>query len=251
MKKVLYGCTAATLLVASVGLVGTAAAAYYNLVGQAQLVSPGAAGSNSAVSLLSDFNSSDPEQQISHIQFEVPDGLTFAQLAELSVEYNVTDDDCVPDSPRFQISIDIGGDGGDDGYIDVYVGEGADFTGCPANTWINSGNLIGNNDPDRYKYSGLTEFTFGDYDYMLNRFGDALVTGFVQLTVDNGWKFSDNEQEVLVDNVNINGEIFTFELSTPDEIASCKNGGWQELTREDRTPFKNQGSCIQYVAVGG
>jgi hypothetical protein len=31
---------------------------------------------------------------------------------------------------------------------------------------------------------------------------------------------------------------------------SCKNGGWQTLTRADGSPFKNQGDCIQYVNTG-
>jgi len=31
---------------------------------------------------------------------------------------------------------------------------------------------------------------------------------------------------------------------------ACKKGGWQLLAREDDTPFKNQGDCIQYVNTG-
>ena len=30
----------------------------------------------------------------------------------------------------------------------------------------------------------------------------------------------------------------------------CKNGGWENLTRDDDTGFKNQGDCIQYVNTG-
>ena len=30
----------------------------------------------------------------------------------------------------------------------------------------------------------------------------------------------------------------------------CKEGGWQNLSRTDGTPFKNQGDCIQYVNTG-
>ena len=32
--------------------------------------------------------------------------------------------------------------------------------------------------------------------------------------------------------------------------ATCKNGGWQTLTRADGSTFKNQGDCIQYVNTG-
>lgn len=31
----------------------------------------------------------------------------------------------------------------------------------------------------------------------------------------------------------------------------CQQGGWQDLTRTDGTPFKNQGDCISYAAQGG
>lgn len=31
---------------------------------------------------------------------------------------------------------------------------------------------------------------------------------------------------------------------------SCKNGGWQTLTRADGSPFKNQGDCISYTNNG-
>ena len=31
---------------------------------------------------------------------------------------------------------------------------------------------------------------------------------------------------------------------------ACKNGGWQSLTREDESRFKNQGDCIQYSNKG-
>ena len=101
MKKLLIASTM-TLSIAIASLVsGVASAAYYNLVGQATLISPGANGSNTAVSLRSDFTSTDPALNVSFIQFDVPEGLTFGELSTLSVDYNVTDDDCVPDSPRF------------------------------------------------------------------------------------------------------------------------------------------------------
>jgi len=31
---------------------------------------------------------------------------------------------------------------------------------------------------------------------------------------------------------------------------SCKNGGWQTLTRADGSPFKNQGDCVSYTNNG-
>ncbi len=37
-----------------------------------------------------------------------------------------------------------------------------------------------------------------------------------------------------------------------DTVASCKDGGWQQLVRaEDGSTFKNQGACVSYAAQGG
>ena len=43
-------------------------------------------------------------------------------------------------------------------------------------------------------------------------------------------------------------QITAFTAATTKD--SCKNGGWQTLTRADASPFKNQGDCIQYVNSG-
>lgn len=37
----------------------------------------------------------------------------------------------------------------------------------------------------------------------------------------------------------------------PASKAACMNGGWQNLTDSNGTPFKNQGDCVSYVATGG
>ena len=39
-------------------------------------------------------------------------------------------------------------------------------------------------------------------------------------------------------------------VSVPTSKGQCKKGGWKSLFREDGTPFKNQGDCIQYVNTG-
>jgi hypothetical protein len=44
-----------------------------------------------------------------------------------------------------------------------------------------------------------------------------------------------------------------FDVETPpvpEEKDQCKKYGWMEFYREDGTPFKNQGQCIQYVLTG-
>lgn len=43
----------------------------------------------------------------------------------------------------------------------------------------------------------------------------------------------------------------TFQLTAHRNAAeSCKNGGWQTLTRTNNTPFKNQGDCVSYMSNG-
>ncbi len=43
----------------------------------------------------------------------------------------------------------------------------------------------------------------------------------------------------------------TFQLTAHRNAAdSCKNGGWQTLTRANNTPFKNQGDCVSYMNNG-
>jgi len=36
-----------------------------------------------------------------------------------------------------------------------------------------------------------------------------------------------------------------------DAANACKQGGWQNLVRQDGTGFKNQGDCVSYAAQGG
>lgn len=38
-----------------------------------------------------------------------------------------------------------------------------------------------------------------------------------------------------------------FEVNVKND---CKNGGWEKLSRDDGSPFKNQGDCIQYFNTG-
>jgi hypothetical protein len=43
----------------------------------------------------------------------------------------------------------------------------------------------------------------------------------------------------------------TFQLTANRNAAdSCKNGGWQTLTRANNTTFKNQGDCVSYMNNG-
>ena len=70
----------------------------------------------------------------------------------------------------------------------------------------------------------------------------------VQLVVDSGYAFPDGEQTVVIDNTNIDGKIYTYDQ--PRDKDECKDGGWQGLTREDGSKFKNQGDCVSYTNNG-
>jgi hypothetical protein len=249
MKKFIAASTIAAA--ATLVLVGGALAAAYTLFGGAELVTPGNA-SNTAASLVSDLSDTDTSNDYSGIDFEVPDGLTFAELETLSTDYNVTDDDCGGGSPRFTVGLDEDGNGSEDGYIAVYIGPSPNYTDCLPG-WQSTGNLIGNNDAGRYDATFMPGGALGTYSDALTAYGDATVTS-IALIVDSGWNDAatngDDEQTVLIDNVAINDDVTTFETPSPESADDCKKGGWQELAREDGTTFKNQGDCIQYVNTG-
>lgn len=219
------------LSAAAVGLLvmgSSALAAGYTLYGDAMYVHPGFA-SNTAVQLRSVGTS------FGGIDFAVPAGTTFAQIQNLGTEYMFTTGSCGGGAPRFQINVD-----GKNAF--VYIGPPPNYTGCPQNVWVNTGNLA---TPagfvDTSQLPGGTFYdTFAAADV---KYGSDLVTG-IQLTTDGGWAVG-GTQVVLVDNVQINDATYTFESAS-----SCKDGGWQDFTASPG-PFKNQGDCVSYFATGG
>lgn len=217
--------------------IGVASASHvgYHLFGEATIVAGEHSGQGNAVKLVSDS-----APGYGGIDFDVPAGMTFAQLLQLATEYNVTDDDCGGGSPRFQLNIDGKN-------VFVYLGPSPTFTGCPPNTWVDSGNLIGNNDPCRYDTSQLAAGTqCNTYVGTLALLGSHVVTG-IQLVIDSGWRFTDNEQTVLIDNTKINDTTYTYdEKGHPRNADDCKDGGWMDLVNDEGDDFKNQGDCVSY-----
>ncbi len=234
IKKLLSSVGAALAAVTMIASYAAAAPAY-SLFGEASTVSPGG-GSDTAVQLISDSNPG-----FGGVDFDIPAGTTLADLSTLSTDYNVTDDDCVGGSPRFQINVD---DGGVTKNIFAYIGPSPNFTDCPTG-WQNSGDLLeAGMTLDTAQLAGGTFYdTYAD---ALADFGSLTVTG-VQLVTDSVWAFQDGEQTVLVDNVNIDGALFDFEPLVPESKDECKKGGWQDFG----DMFKNQGDCVSFVATGG
>ena len=59
-----------------------------------------------------------------------------------------------------------------------------------------------------------------------------------------GWFVQQELPYLAIDNVSL------FSINEPTNKDDCKQGGWQDVTRADGSPFTNQGDCIQYVNTG-
>jgi hypothetical protein len=242
LKKLLFLLPAAAI--ASL-LVISSAAADYALFGDATIVAGGNPGN--AAEIVSDATGAG----FGGVDFPV-EPTAWSDFDTLSTDFNVTDDDCGGGSPRFVLGVDTSGDDATDGYVVVHLGPSPSYTGCAAG-WQSSGNLIGNEDAGRYDFSGVGGSPFTTYSGAPAAVMAGSVTE-VFVVVDGFWHAGasggDGEQTVLVDNVDVNGELHTFEPPTPETKNDCKNGGWQNVFRADGSPFKNQGDCIQYVNTG-
>jgi hypothetical protein len=177
-------------MLAIVAFVPSAVAASGTLFGAATM-------EGNQVKLLSDFSDASTANDASGINFTDTGVTTFSSLTQLATKFNVTDDNCGGGSPRFQINF-----GGQN--VFVYLGPSPTFTGCTPNTLVDSGNLIGNNDPCRWDTSQIQAGTqCNTYSGASTLLASRTVTG-IQLVVDGGWFFADKEQTVLVCDIRIN-----------------------------------------------
>jgi hypothetical protein len=140
---------------------------------------------------------------------------TFSSITQLSAEFNVTDDDCLSGSPRFQIRLDMPSPT-EDKNVFVYLDPTPTASGgCAVNTWLSTGNLIGSTTDGQYDTSQIQPGTqITTYAQALALVGSYPVTG-ISLVVDSGWAFADKEQTVLVRNVRVNGSTFYTGDTTP------------------------------------
>ena len=205
----------------------------YSLFGDATLVSPGNA-SPTAVQLTSVATIS--SLTYSGINFDIPAGTTFSDLQNLSTDYMFTAGSCGGGSPRFQLNLT---NGTSSGSIFVYIGPPPNYTGCPQNVWLNTGNLA--SAANLVDTGQLPGGTFYDpYASAQVKYGSYAVTG-IQLVADGGWAVG-SVQTALADNVMINASTYTFE-----GVDSCKKDGWQQFLTAPG-PFKNQGACVSYFS---
>jgi hypothetical protein len=205
--------------------------ASYTLFGDAQIVSP---GNDSPHAVEADGTTTG-----AGVSFTIPAGTTFADLDELSTDYRFEAGTCMAGSPRFQVRVQnpttqaIGN-------IFVYIGPPPSYTPCPTPDYVNTGDLLeGVNPIDTSQLGGTF---YHPYAAAVAQFGTYRVLS-VSLVVDPGYG-----QVVRFDNTVIDETLYTYDQ--PLNKDECKNGGWQELTRQDGSPFKNQGDCIQYVNTG-
>jgi len=197
-------------LVAIVGLVvgwtvGPAAAApKWLLFGDAMFVKEGQGDNPWALQLRSDPTI---PPTFGGVRFTPPgEPMVFTDLWSLGTDYDVTDDDCGGGSPRFQVRMDMDGDGMGDANVFVYIGPFPNFSGC-AGGWQSTGNLIGATDA-RYDLTQVGGTFYDTYGNAVALVGGKTVTR-VSLPVDAGWAFADGEQTILVDNVTVNDHVLS------------------------------------------
>jgi hypothetical protein len=212
----------ASLMLASLALIqgSTAVANHggYHLFGDAMLVSGGNPG---MAAQLRSIGTGPQTATFGGVDFDTPTTLTIAQLNVLATDYKFTSNTCGGGSPRFQIN--VGG-----ANIFVYIGPAPNYTGCATNTWESTGDLL--TATSRVDTSQLPGGSQND------TWGEAQA----------------RYGSLLVDNVNVNGTIYTFDavVVDPRDKEDCKNGGWEDFTSSPG-PFKNQGDCVSYFATGG
>ena len=160
------------------------------------------------VKIVSDFSNTATTDDSGGIQLPVAAGTTFGSLSSLAATFQLATGDCGGGSPRFQVNV-----GGHN--VFVYLGPAPSFTGCAANTPINSGNLVGTSDQcrvDTSQFTGGTQCsTWADAVTLL---GSQPVTG-IQFAVDGGWKQAAKVQTVLVQSLTLNGTTFSLAQPTP------------------------------------
>lgn len=169
----------------------------WSLFGVASVVRLGVGTNPWAIELVSDTSL---VTQYAGVAFQPSaEVLTFADLHQLSTDYNVGTTDCGGGSPRFSVSIDLDADGVPDGNLFIYIGPYPNFIGCPMG-WQSTGNLIGATDL-RYDTSQVGGTFYDTYAHALDLLGTMPVTG-IYLVVDGGWAVPG--QTILVDNLRVN-----------------------------------------------
>jgi hypothetical protein len=212
---VVLAAIAAALVLQGVPAAATGGSAGFTLFGDAALVHPG----NASFTAVRIRSSVAVPPGYGGIDFTVPAGMTFNDLNNLATDYNFIHNSCGGGSPRFQINVTNGTASGN---IFVYIGPPPNYTLCPPG-WTNTGNLLA--PTNLIDTSQLPLGTFYDPELAAKaKYGSYQVTG-IQVVADGSWVFLDGEQTVLVDNVQINTTLYTFEKDCGNHFGHGNGGG--------------------------
>lgn len=210
MKRLLICLPLATALTLAIAGGGVAAAPPHALFGDAAIVAGGNPGK--AARIRSDASVA---PAFGGVSFPPTSPIAWPDLAMLSADFNVTDDGCGGGSPRISLGVDTDNDGVRNGVVHIAIGPSPNFTGC-ASGWQSTGNLIGNQDAGRYDYSQFGGSPFTTYSNAPASVQSGHVVTAI-IVVDGSWNAAatggDSEQTVLVDNINVNGNVITFDCS--------------------------------------
>jgi hypothetical protein len=176
---------------------------FVDAFGGAALTSPG--NRNGVYSLLSNTSNTSSADDFSGVSFTKLNDLTFDGISELRTDYAVRAGGCAGGSPRFSIGLDTDGNGTRNGSIFVYVGDAPSFSCSTTGAWQSTGNLIGNGDL-RFDTSQLGGTFYDSYAHAVAAYGSAAVTS-LSFVVDGGWAFAGGVQDVLVDDLTVNGRV--------------------------------------------
>lgn len=89
------------------------------------------------------------------------------------------------------------------------------------------------------------------WSVLVASFPGATITGGFGINAGSGNGGLDASVDAL--SIAYGGGSVTYDFDpyvTPSSKESCKNGGWQNVTRADGSPFKNQGDCVSYLNTG-
>lgn len=186
MRKLI---TTLTAVVAALALAAPATAATVTPFG-------GATKEGNNFQLVSNLADASPTNNFSGISITGLGDLQLSELQTLSSKFNVMDDGCGGGSPRFVLLLDNGT------AVNVAWGPSPNFTGCQLNAWLDTGNLVGQTEGCRWHMTGNPCMTAAD----IAALGGRTITA-VNVVVDSGWFFSDQEQTVLVCDVRINNML--------------------------------------------